>query len=189
MWRIHLKCHQRVYVSLQVSHEYRSPLITHDPIMLSFVRTLMYMLFHTFLNPAIAPVGHAILLLISLLQSLSHASKLPRLHFRFVCYWSSILLWCSPVLLQSTTAIRLHGRPNWKVCIVNNCWEMMTHSTLYNWSQSACDIQQKWSPTQHRTTGHSQLVTSSRTDHPLNIEQLVTAGLWRMCLKLQTSTS
>jgi len=46
--------------------------------MLSFVRTLMYMLFHTFLNPAIAPVARAILLLISLLQSLSHVSKLPR---------------------------------------------------------------------------------------------------------------
>jgi len=67
----HFKCHQ-------VSHAYRSTLITHDLIMLSFVRMLMRMLFHTFLNPAIATVAHAILLLISLLQSISHVRRLPR---------------------------------------------------------------------------------------------------------------
>jgi len=63
---------------VQVAHVYSSTLITHVLVMLNFVRVLMYMLLHTFLNPAITPVARAILHLISLLQSLSQGSSLPR---------------------------------------------------------------------------------------------------------------
>jgi len=58
--------------------------------MLNFVFTLISLLFHTFLNPAMVPKALAILLLISFPQSLSHDSKLPsyiqiRWHSQALC--------------------------------------------------------------------------------------------------------
>ena len=60
----HFKGHQRLYVSLPQHPGLACvcTLITHDLIMLSFVRVLMCMLFHIFLNPPIAPVALPILL-------------------------------------------------------------------------------------------------------------------------------
>ena len=66
-----------LFLRVQVSHAFSSTLITPVLIMPSLVRVLICILFHTFLNLAIAPVARAILLLISLLQSLSQVSWLP----------------------------------------------------------------------------------------------------------------
>jgi len=68
-----------LFLRVQVSCACSSTLIAHDLIMLCFVRVLMCMLLHTFLNLAISPVARAILVLNSLLQSLSQVNRIHEL--------------------------------------------------------------------------------------------------------------
>jgi len=92
-----------LFLSVHVSHAYSNTLITHVLIMLSLVFVLICFLFHTVLNPSIAPSSQlhypssthhrAILLLISLLQSLSQASRLARASDSFMTFCTLIFIY------------------------------------------------------------------------------------------------
>ena len=89
----------------------------------------MCMLFHTFLNPAIAPVARAILLLCSLLQSLSQVSRLPRYTNSVtfsICVLSaifrSLILWpCTETPVPSVLSVDLTEAVDCKGWIRMDC--------------------------------------------------------------------